>query len=107
MRNLIRQRKKNSIRCTEALLNHETAIFFFYFFFSNTETHKETNSADVGPVENFVASAKRVGSVSSRGCLDAQSGYKFKSRFKFLVFHFAASQFSNAPLYRYANKEAF
>ena len=31
------------------------------------------NSPDADPVENFSASAKRVGSVSSRGCLDAQT----------------------------------
>ena len=65
----------------EALLNHETAkqnnktAISFYPFFSNTETHKETNSAGVGPVDNFVLPAKRVGSVSSHGCLDAQPGY--------------------------------
>ena len=47
----------------------ETAIFS-NFFFLNTETHKETNSADIGSVEKFVASAKRV---SRRGCLDVQS----------------------------------
>ena len=49
--------------------NNETAIFS-NFFFLNTETHKETNSADIGSVEKFVASAKRV---SRRGCLDVQS----------------------------------
>lgn len=49
--------------------NTETAIFS-NFFFLNTETHKETNSADIGSVEKFVASAKRV---SRRGCLDVQS----------------------------------
>ena len=49
--------------------NNETAIFF-QLFFLNAETHKETNSADIGSVENFVASAKRV---SRRGCLDMQS----------------------------------
>ena len=49
--------------------NTETAIFS-NFFFLNTETHKETNSADTGSVEKFVSSATRV---SRRGCLDAQS----------------------------------
>ena len=39
--------------------NSETAIFS-NFFFLNTETHKETHSADIGSVEKFVASAKRV-----------------------------------------------
>ena len=49
--------------------NTETAIFS-NFFFLNTETHKETNSADIGSVEKFVASATRVDS------LDKQSGWK-------------------------------
>ena len=48
--------------------NSETAIFF-QLFFLNTESHKETNSADIGSVEKFMASAKRV---SRRGCLDVQ-----------------------------------
>ena len=49
--------------------NNETGISS-NFFFLNTETHKETNSADIGSVEKFAASAKRV---SRRGCLDVQS----------------------------------
>ena len=49
--------------------NNETGIFS-NFLFLNTETHNETNSADIGSVEKFVASAKRV---SRRGCLDVQS----------------------------------
>ena len=60
-----------------ALLNHETPkqrnnekAIFFQLFFLNTETHKETNSADIGSVEKFMASEKRV---SRRGCLDVQS----------------------------------
>ena len=57
--------------CERTLLNNETAIFS-NFFFLNTETHKETNSADNGSVEKFVASARRV-SRSARGCLDVQS----------------------------------
>ena len=48
---------------------NETAIFSD-FFFLNTKTHKETNSADIGSAQKFVASAKRV---SRRGCLDVQS----------------------------------
>ena len=76
---------------TEALLNHETAItnktpkqlFFLPFFFSNTKTHKETNAAHIGPVENFVTSAKGVGLVFNCRCLYAQSGYKFKCCFGF------------------------
>ena len=60
---------------TGTLLSHKTAkhrnsYFFQLFFFLNTKTHKETNSADNGSVEKFVASATRV---SRRGCLDAQS----------------------------------
>ena len=51
--------------------NNETAIFF-QLFFLNTETHKETNSADIGSVDKFVASARRV---SRRGCLDVQSNH--------------------------------
>ena len=38
--------------------NNETAIFS-KFFFLNTETPKETSSADIGSVEKFVASAKK------------------------------------------------
>ena len=49
--------------------NNETAIFF-QLFFLNTETHKDTNSADIGSLEKFVASAKRV---SRLGYLDVQS----------------------------------
>jgi len=49
--------------------NSETVIFF-QLFFLNTETYKGTNSADIGSVEKFMASAKRV---SRRGCLDVQS----------------------------------
>ena len=61
-----------------ALLNHETprhrnskTAIFLQLFFLNTESHKETNSADIGSqaVEKFMASAKRV---SRRGCLDVQ-----------------------------------
>ena len=48
--------------------NNHTAIFFQLFLF-NTETHKETNSADIGSVEKFVACTKRV---SRRGCLNVQ-----------------------------------
>ena len=55
--------------------------YFFQHFFLNTETHKETNSADIGSVEKFVASAKRVGLQTwmSRCAIDSlnkQSGWK-------------------------------
>ena len=61
--------RTQTITLERPLLNNETAIFS-NFFFLNTETHQETNSADIGSVEKFVASAKRV---SRRGCLDVQS----------------------------------
>ena len=61
--------------------NTETTkqLFFQLFFFLNTETHKETNSAHIGSVEKFVASAKRVGlqtwmSRCAIDSLDKQSG---------------------------------
>ena len=74
--------------------------YFLVLFYANTKTHKETNSADVGPVEDFVASAKRVGLVSSCvGCLHAQSGYKLKSCFGVLVFRFATSLFRGLVLW--------
>ena len=53
--------------------------YFSQLFSLNTETHKETNSADIGSVEKFVASAKRVGlqtwmSRCAIDSLDKQSG---------------------------------
>ena len=51
------------------------------------------NSPDADPVENFSASAKRVGSVSSRACLDAQTWYKFKSCFGVSIRCFVVSWF--------------
>ena len=50
--------------------NNEAGIFFQFFFFFNTATHKEIDSADIGSVEKFVESAKRV---YKRECLDVQS----------------------------------
>ena len=65
-----RDLENTDVSQTDITKQRNTETIFSNFFFLNTETHKETNSADIGSVEKFVASAKRV---SRRGCLDVQS----------------------------------
>ena len=70
----IKLKKKNSLGTFSqsdllADITKQRNSYFSNFFFMNTETHKVTNSADIGCVEKLVASAKRV---SRRGFLDVQ-----------------------------------